>query len=145
LILALRSHNNNSFSLRSLIFLLLLSLISLWISASCAMTLECPRAPIKTMDDGCKLPMEHHEHVPGKTQTPASHVDCWIKACFDAQIGPVLGFHPELQKLPVLLLAMIWYLDCLPTGRQIRVFPRMASPPDPKRIPLIYRYCSLLI
>ena len=137
MITALHSKRNRPY-LHTLVFVLLVSWISLTISATCTMPMP---SVLTAMPD----------HMPGCSESGApKHMsktmqDCTFKPCLDSQANPLTDFN-RLAKpdLPVFILSLIWTFCCLfltyPPTRVLRI----ADPPLGRRILLIYRFCTLL-
>lgn len=128
----------NRFYLHTLIFVLLVSWISLVISATCTMPMPSILTAMPHQMPGCSESgvLKH---------TSKTMQDCTLKPCLDSQTHPFPDFnrlvHPDL---PVIILGLIWTIVCL-----IQFFPRIKllrktdSPPG-RQIQLIYRFCTLL-
>jgi hypothetical protein len=118
------------------VFVLLVSWISLTISATCTM----PSVLIATSDHmpGC-LESGAHDNAPKAMQ------DCSFKPCLDSQADTFTDFN-RLTKpdLPVFILGFIWTFWCLFPGYPPTKVPRKTDPPLGRRILLIYRFCTLL-
>jgi len=121
-----------------LVFALLVSWISLAISATC--TMPMPSA-LSAMPD----------HMPGcpdsgtPEQTPKAMQDCTLKPCLDSQTHSFPDFN-RLTKpdLLVFILCLIWTFCCsFLSYPPIRV-PHKTDPPLGRRVLLIYRFCKLL-
>lgn len=137
MITALHSKRNRPY-LHTLVFVLLVSWISLIISATCTM----PMPPVLSA-----MP----DHMPGCSESGApEHIpkaikDCAFKPCLDSQANPLTDFS-RLAKpdLPVFILSLIWTFCYLfftyPPTRVLRI----TDPPLGRRILLIYRFCTLL-
>jgi len=122
-----------------LVFVLLVSWISLAISAICIM----PMAPVSTA-----MP----EHMPGCTDsgvpehTAKDMQDCTLKPCLDSQNHSFSDVN-RLTKpdLPVLFLETVWTLFWLFLSYPSTPVPRKKTdPPLGRRVLLIYRFCTLL-
>jgi len=124
--------------LHTLIFVLLVSWISLAISATCTMPMP---SVLTAMPD----------HMPGCSEsgvlkhTSKTMQDCTFKPCLDSQTHPFPDFnrlaHPDL---PVIILGLIWTIVCLIQFFPLtKPLPKTESPPG-RRILLIYRFCTLL-
>jgi hypothetical protein len=140
-ITALHSKRNRPY-LHTLVFVLLVSWISLTISATCTM-------PLVLMTTS-----NHMQGCPESSATEQSHLkdhasksmqDCSFKPCLDSQNNSFTDFN-RLTKpdLPVFILSLVWTFCCLfLTYPPIKV-PRKTDPPLGRRILLIYRFCTLL-
>jgi hypothetical protein len=140
-IIALHSKRNRPY-LHILVFVLLVSWISLTISATCTM-------PLVLMTTSIHMP-----GCPESSATEQSHLkdhaskamqDCSFKPCLDSQNNSFTDFN-RLTKpdLPVFILSLVWTFYCLfLTYPPIKV-PRKTDPPLGRRILLIYRFCTLL-
>jgi hypothetical protein len=136
-ITALHSKRNRPY-LHTIVFVLLVSWISLVISATCTMPMPSV-LPAMT------------EHMPGCTdsgvskQTPEAMPDCTLKPCLDSPTESFPDFN-RLAKpdLPVFILGVILTFWCLfLTYPPLRV-PRETAPPLGRRVLLIYQFCRLL-
>jgi hypothetical protein len=128
--------------LRALVFVLLVSWISLTISATCTM----PSLLIPAIDymPGCSQSGEP-EHFHHQDHAPKSIQDCSFKPCLDSKPDSFTEFN-RLTKpdIPVFILSLIWTFWCLfQTYSPIKV-PRKTDPPLGRRVLLIYRFCTLL-
>ncbi len=138
MITALRSKRNRPY-LHTLVFVLLVSWISLTISATC--TIPMPSAVTAIPDHmlGCSdLGTPKH--------TSKDMEDCTLKPCLDSQTHSPPDFN-RLAKLnlPVLILALIWAFPSLLLSYLPVWVPRKTDlPPTGRQIPLIYLFCTLL-
>lgn len=137
MITALHSKRHRPY-LHTLVYVLLVSWISLAISATC--TMPMPSA-LKAMPDhtpGCP-----DSGTPG--QSPKAMQDCSLKPCLDSQTDSFPDFN-RLAKpdLPVLILGLIGAIFCLFLSYPPTRTPRKADPPRRRRILLIYWFCTLL-
>jgi hypothetical protein len=124
------------------VYVLLVSWISLTISATCAM----PSALIAASNhsQGCSesnVPthLQHQGHASKAMQ------DCSFKPCPDSKPDSITEFK-RLAKpdMPIFILSLIWTFWCLfQTYPPIKV-PRKTEPPLGRRVLLIYRFCTLL-
>lgn len=141
---ALHSKRNRPY-LHTLVFVLLVSWISLTISATCTMPMPSVLKAMSEHMQGCsESGAAGHSHH----QDPASKAmqNCSFKPCLDSQTHSLTDFN-RLAKpdLPVFILGIIWtffylFLSYPPT----KVPPRKAAPPLGRRVLLIYRFCTLL-
>jgi hypothetical protein len=122
-----------------LVFVLLVSWISLAISATCTMPMP---SVLKAMP----------EHMPGCSESGVlKHMsktmqDCTLKPCLDSQTH-TLPDSNRLAKLdlPIMVLGLIWaFSNLLLTYLPKRVHRKNDPPPTGRRILLIYRFCTLL-
>ncbi len=132
----------NRLSLHTLVFVLLVSWISLAISTTCTM----PLGLIKTSDQmpGCSesgVP-EHSHH---QDHAPESMQDCSFKPCLDSQADSFTDFNRLTKpELPVFILSFIWTFWCLFLNYAITKVAHKVGPPSGRRILLIYRFRTLL-
>ncbi len=124
--------------LHTLIFVLLVSWISLAISATC--TMPMPSA-LKAMP----------EHMPGCSEsgvlkhTSKTMQDCTLKPCLDSQTHPFPDFNRLAQPdLPVIILGHIWTIVCLILFFPLIKPPQKTNSPPGRPVLLIYRFCTLL-
>ncbi|MBT9100553.1 hypothetical protein KFZ76_22900 [Methylovulum psychrotolerans] len=125
--------------LHTLVFVLLVSLVSLIISATCTM----PMPSVVTAMSG---------HMPGCPESvtfensPKDMHDCALKPCLDSQDNsPSYLTRIAQPDLPVFILGLIGtflflFLDYPPT----KVPHQTDHPPSYRRIRLIYWFCTLL-
>jgi hypothetical protein len=131
----------NRLYLHTLVFVLLVSWISLAISATCTMPMPSAVAEIPEHMPGC--PSEHSDDQGYPTK---SMQDCSFKPCLDSQNDSPTDFNRLVKPdLPVFILYLIGTFFCLflsypPTKAPLR----KADPPLGRRILLIYRFCTLL-
>lgn len=122
--------------LHTLIFVLLVSWISLTISATCSMPEHMPGCS----ESGATGHSHHQDHASKAMQ------NCSFKPCLDSQTHSFPDFH-RLTKpdLPVFILSLIGTFFCLFLSYPPTKVPlRKADPPLGRRILLIYRFCTLL-
>lgn len=137
MITALHLKRNRPY-LHTLVFVLLVSWISLTISATCTM----PMASVLTaMPDHMQVCSD--SGVPA--HTPKAMQDCTFKPCLDSQADSLTDFN-RLTKpdLPVFIPVLIWTFLCLFLSYPITKAPPKADPPLGRRVLLIYRFCTLL-
>lgn len=138
MIIALHSKRNRPY-LCMLVFVLLVSWISLIISQTC--TMPPVLNTVFAHMSGCSASgMSQH-------QAPAlkSKQNCSFKPCLDSPSDSFVNFT-RLTKLdfPVFIACLIWTFWCLfLTYPPIKV-PCKTDPPLGRRILLIYRFCKLL-
>jgi hypothetical protein len=140
-IIALHSKRNRPY-LHTLVLVLLLSWISLTVSATCSM----PSVLIAMADQlpACSEIGEASQlHHPGHTSKALQ--DCSFKLCLDSQANSFPDFN-RLAKpdLPVITLSLIWTFWYLFLSYSLPKVPRIADPPLGRRLLLIYRFCTLL-
>ncbi|HEY8097343.1 MAG TPA: hypothetical protein VIE65_14780 [Methylobacter sp.] len=137
MITALHFKRNRPY-LHTLVFVLLVSWISLAISATCTMPMPSVLTAMPDHMQGCS-DSGAPDHMPKAMQ------GCTFKPCLDSQANPLTDFN-RLTKpdLPVFILTLVLTFLCLrlsyPTTK---VIPK-AGPPLGRRILLIYRFCTLL-
>lgn len=132
-VLRLRS---NRPCLHGLLFVVLASWLALLISATCAMPRPWQAAPEA-------MPACPEPHAPAKS--PLSKPDCSLKTCLESPSAPGLAAHPERPPQPLLaVLCLAWLaVGWLRPLHHLRI-PWPPDPPSGRRIPLIYRFCTLL-
>ena len=137
MITALRLKRNRPY-LHTLVFVLLVSWISLAISATCTMPMPSVLTAMPEHMPGC-LESGTPEHTSKTMQ------DCTFKPCLDSQANPLTDFN-RLAKpdLPVFILSLIWTFCCLFPSYPSTKVPRKTDPPLGRRVLLIYRFCTLL-
>jgi len=135
---ALRAPRNRPY-LHVLVYVLLVSVVSVLVFSTCAMPAPWRTASSDAMPAGCSESAE-----PAAVHTRAPVQDCSFKPCLDSQ--PNLASHYKLDKpeLPILLVGLVWLIGRLLPGARAPLIPRVTSPPKSRRIPLIYRFCTLL-
>lgn len=141
MIIALHSKRNRPY-LHSLVFALLVSWISLSISATCTMPslLIAMSNPVQ----GCSEPhVSVHSHQPD--HAPKTMQDCSFKPCMDSQPDSFSDFN-RLTKpdLPIFMLSLLWTFWCLFQIYSPIKVPRKTDSPLGRRVLLIYRFCTLL-
>lgn len=145
MITALHAKRNRPY-LHALVFVLLVSWISLTILATCTMPMPSVLKAMSEDMPGCSDTImavgktNHQDHASKAMQ------NCTFKPCLDSQTHSLPDFN-RLAKpdLPVLVLGLIWtlftlFLSCLPK----RVPRKTDPPPTGRRILLIYQFCTLL-
>jgi len=138
---ALRAQRNRPY-LHALVFVLLVSLVSVLVFSTCAMPTPWRISSAETMSAGCSDPADHAQEHQGHRSEPAQ--DCSFKPCLDSQPNPVFGYKLDKPEMPVFLLFLVWVIGSLLLSVQAQCVPRVTSPPDGRRIPLIYQFCILL-
>lgn len=141
---ALHSKRNRPY-LHTLVFVLLVSWISLTISATCTMPMPSVVTAMPEHMQGCSesgvAGHSHHQDHASKAMR-----NCSFKPCLDSQTHSFPDFH-RLTKpdLPVFILGLIGTFFCLFLSYPPTKVPlRKADPPLGRRILLIYRFCTLL-
>jgi hypothetical protein len=124
--------------LHTLVFVLLVSWISLTISATCTMPMPLVLPTMPDQMQGC-TDSGTHEHMPNPMQ------NCVFKPCIDSQTNSLTDFN-RLTKpdLPVFILVLISTFLCLLLSYPLIKVPPKANPPLGRRILLIYQFCTLL-
>ncbi len=138
---ALRSKRNRPY-LHALVLVLLVSLVSVLVFSTCAMPVSWRMPSSQTMPAGCSEQAHHAQEHKGHQTAPTQ--DCSFKPCLDAQPNQVFGYKVDKPDLPVFILSLIWIIGVLLLGVQSERISRITAPPDGRRIPLIYQFCSLL-
>jgi hypothetical protein len=126
--------------LHTLVFVLLVSWISLTISATCTMPMPLALTSMSDHMQGCTDSGVHErEHMPNPMQ------NCVFKPCLDSQSNSLTDFN-RLTKpdLPVFILVFISTFLCLFLSYPPIKVPPKADPPLGRRILLIYQFCTLL-
>jgi hypothetical protein len=136
-ITALHAKRNRPY-LYTLVFVLLVSWVSLVISATCTMPMPSALTEMPDHMPGCP-DLGAPEHTSKAMQ------DCTLKPCLDSQTDSFPDFN-RLAKpdLPVFILSLIWTFWCLFLSYPPTKIPHEADPPHGRRIPLIYWFCTLL-
>ncbi len=137
MITALHLKRNRPY-LHTLVFVLLVSWISLTISATCTMPMPLILTAMSDHMQGCS-DSGAPKHVPKAMQ------DCTFKPCLDSQANSLTDFN-RLTKpdLPIFILTLILTFLCLRLSYPLTKIPPKADPPLGRRILLIYRFCTLL-
>jgi hypothetical protein len=138
----LRSPRNRPY-LHALVCLLLVSWISMMISATCAMPGLSHASSANTLPVGCSESEPHSLQHNGHTAMPDQ--DCSYKSCLDSQPNPAFEFRIDKPHVPIFMLCLLGLIGYLlhyyiPVQR----IPRATAPPIGRRVLLIYRYCTLL-
>ena len=141
MITGLYSKRNRPY-LRTLVFVLLVSWLSLTISATCTMPSVLMTA--SAHQQGCSESGESGQPH-NQDYTHKAMESCSLKACTDSQTNPFTDFI-RLTKpdIPVFILSFIWIFWCLFLSYPLIKVPRKTDPPLGRRILLIYRFCTLL-
>jgi hypothetical protein len=124
--------------LHTLVFVLLVSWISLTISATCTMPMPLIMAAMPDHMQGC-ADSGTHEHMPKPMQ------NCVFKPCLDSQTNSLTDFN-RLSKpdMPVFILVLISAFLCLFLSYPPITAPPKDDPPLVRRVLLIYQFCRLL-
>lgn len=128
--------------LRALVFVLLVSWLSLLVSATCSMPSPWRISSSDAMPAGCSEPGNHSPEHHGHTSMPDQN--CSFKPCLDSQPNSAFGFKIDKPELPVFVLCLIGLIGFLLHYFPIQRISRAAAPPIGRRILLIYRFCTLL-
>ena len=118
------------------VYLLAMSLVFASISAICTMPLSAHVSA--SMPTDCIALDEHAQHT---GHEPAK--DCSFKPCFESQPHPVFVSKYDQPEFAA-VMPCFWLLAFLFARSQPQRILRIVSPPDGRRIPLIYRFCTLL-
>ena len=141
MIIALHSKRNRPY-LHTLVFVLLVSWISLTISATCTMPLVLMTTSYfmpGCSESGASEHAQHQDHAQKAMQ------DCSFKPCLDSQADSFTSFNRLTQpELPVFILSLVLTFFCLFISYPSIKVPRKTDPPLGRRILLIYRFCTLL-
>lgn len=143
-ITALRARRNRPY-LHTVLFVLLVSWLSLVISATCTMPMASTLMAMSEHMPGCpqSFAPEHPHH-----QDPAAKTmpDCSFKPCLDSQNSSHTQLNsPAKLELPVFILSLIGAFFCLLLSYPPTKVPlRKTDPPLGRRVLLIYRFCTLL-
>lgn len=140
---ALRAQRNRPY-LHVLVFVQLVSLVSVLVFSTCAMPSTWRTTSTEAQPANCSETSDHGHSLghAGHGQAPVK--DCSYKPCFASQPNPIAGFAIEIPNIPVFVLSLILITWGLLLNVQVQSPPRANSPPDGRRIPLIYRFCTLL-
>lgn len=138
---ALRAQRNRPY-LHALVYVLLVSLVSVLMFSTCAMPTPWRIASVETMSTGCSESADHAQEHQDHQSEPVQ--DCSFKPCLDSQPNPVFGYKLDKPEIPVFILSLIWIIGSLFLPVQAQRIPRVTAPPDGRRIPLIYQFCTLL-
>jgi hypothetical protein len=95
----------------------------------------------ETMPEGCPSPDSHAPQHLGHTQ-PVQ--DCSLKPCPDSPPNVGLGFKIDKPEMPLFVLCLVWLIVNWLHDQTNQRIPRQTEPPDGRRVPLIYRFCTLL-
>jgi len=143
-ITALRARRKPPY-LRTVRCVLLVSWLSLAISATCTMPMFAALTVMSEHMPGCPQfgAFEHPHH-----QAPAAKTmpDCSFKPCLDSQNSSHTQLNsPAKLELPVFILSLIGAFFCLLLSYTPTKVPlSKTDPPLGRRVLLIYRFCTLL-
>ena len=141
MITGLRSKRNRPY-LHTLVFVLLVSWLSVTMSATCTMpsVLMTASAHQQGCSDAGEFVQPHHHDYTHKAMQV-----CSLKACPDSQTNPFTDFiRMTKPDVPVFILSFIWIFWCLFLTYPLIKAHRKTDPPLGRRILLIYRFCTLL-
>ncbi len=137
MITALHFKRNRPY-LHALVFVLLVSWISLTLSATCTMTMPLVVTAMPDHMQGCTDSGTH--------ESTSNHMQsCMLKPCLDSQTNSLTDFN-RLTKpdLPVFILVLISTFLYLFLSYPAIKSPPKTDPPIGRRILLIYQFCTLL-
>lgn len=143
MIIALHAKRNRPY-LHALVFVLLVSWISLTLSAACTMPMPSVLTAMPEHMPGCSdSGVAGDSHYKGHASSAMQ--DCTFKPCLDSQAHSLPDFN-RLAKpdLPVIILSLIWTIWRLFFTYPPTKVPHKADPPSGRRVLLIYRFCTLL-
>jgi hypothetical protein len=140
-LILLRSPRNRPY-LHILVFVLLVSWLSLLISATCSMPNSWGVSSSKAMPAGCPEPGNPSPDHKGHASNPVQ--DCSFKPCLDSQPNSAFSFKIDKPQMPVFVLCLIGLIGYLLYYAPIQRISHAKAPPIGRRILLIYRYCTLL-
>lgn len=130
--------------LHVLVFVQVVSLVSTLVFSICAMPSTWRVASTDASPAGCPKSADHGHTLghTGHSQTPTK--ECSYKPCVFAQSSPATGFAVEIPDIPVFVVGLIWITVGLLLHVQVQSPRRANAPPEGRRIPLIYQFCTLL-
>jgi hypothetical protein len=137
----LRSPRNRPY-LHALVFVLLVSWLSLMVSATCTMPSPWRVSSSDAMPAGCSEPGNPSPKHQGHTTMPTQ--DCSFKPCLDSQPNSAFSFKIDQLQMPIFVLCLIGLIGYLLYHVPIQRIAHAQAPPIGRRILLIYRYCTLL-
>jgi hypothetical protein len=141
-LIRLRSPKNRPY-LISLIFVLMVSWLSMLISNTCMMPASAFQTSANSMPAGCEEMDSSAMHDGSHTTMP--HQDCSFKPCLDSHPNPAFEVKIDKPQLPIFVLCLIGLIGCLFQGLfSTPLIPRAKAPPIGRRVLLIYRFCTLL-
>jgi hypothetical protein len=133
----------NRLYLHLMVFVLLVSWVSMLVSATCSMPNSWRMPSADVMSAGCADPDSHTPKHQGHTVKPVQ--DCSLKPCPDSQPNPLSGFKIDQPDMPpMIILCLSWLIGHWLNDRMSRRVHCPTVPPDGRRVPLIFRYCTLL-
>ncbi len=122
--------------LRALVCVLLVSWISLTISATCTMPMPSALKAMSEHMQGCSGALKHSSET---------MQDCSFKPCLDSQANPLTDSNRLSQPdLAVFIAVPVLTFLCLLLSYPSPKIPPKADPPLGRRVLLIYRFCTLL-
>lgn len=137
----LGSPRNRSY-LNALVFLILMSWISLLVSVTCSMPSSMFMSSSDAMPAGCSEMDNSSPKQKGHTTMPAQ--DCFFKPCLDSQTNSASNFKLDIPQMPLFVLCLIGLIGYLLYHLPIQPISHAKASPIGRRILLIYRYCRLL-
>lgn len=141
MITALHAKRNRPY-LHTLVFVLLVSWISLIISATCTMPVPAVLSSMSDQMPGCSDSGASGHH---QTHAPDAMQDCAFKPCLDSENDTFTDLNRLAKpELPVFILSLIGTFLCLFFPYSPTKVPYKADPPSGRRILLIYWFCTLL-
>lgn len=141
MLISLRSPRNRPY-LHVLVFVLLVSWLSLLVSATCTMPSQWRVSSSDAMPAGCPEPGAPSPEHKGHTTLPTQ--DCSFKPCLDSQPNSAFSLKIDKPQMPVFVLCLIGLIGYLLYYVPIQRISHAKAPPIGRRILLIYRYCTLL-
>jgi hypothetical protein len=144
-LIRLRSPRNRSY-LHSLMFVLMVSWLSMLLSNTCAMPGSTFHSSANTiMPEGCTEMASSASQHGGHTAMAMPHQDCSFKPCLDSHPNPAFEVKIDKPQLPVFVLCLIGLIGCLfHCLLSLPPIRRTKAPPIGRRVQLIYRFCTLL-
>lgn len=131
-----RSRRNRPY-LNAVLAVGLVAWLTLLISATCTMPVMANAMP--ELMPACPEQLSH----PDAPSTQMSQA-CSFKACLESQPDPVFPASAPNGEMLLPALIFILFVDAwFGAGLPVRI-PRDLDPPSGRRIPLIYRFCTLL-
>jgi hypothetical protein len=110
--------------------------------STCAMPAPWRVSSSETMPAGCSEPASHAQEHKDRATAPVQ--DCSFKPCLDSRPNQAFGYKIDKPEMPVFVLCLVWAIGNSLLRVPARRIPRVAAPPDDRRIPLFYRFCTLL-
>jgi hypothetical protein len=123
-----------------LMVILLLSWISLTISATCTMPLvmATPDPMPGCVDTDSAVHSHHQDHDHTTMQ------DCSFKPCLSSSTDTFSDFNRLQPELPVFILYLVWTFWTVFLYHPLTPILFNEDPPVGRRVQLIYRFCKLL-